>query len=73
MQPQPKRNRKRKRRTDVTLIAEDGEQRFQWNNVVKNITGSNISSVEESLFSKGRKFCPVELDPPIKRMQSELN
>ena len=25
------------------------------------------------LFAKGQKFCPVELDPPIVRMQSELN
>jgi hypothetical protein len=41
--------------------------------VVKNISGVPISKVEESLFLKGKKFCPVEKDPPIVRMQKELN
>ena len=69
LQPQPKRARKRKKRhNDVTLIAEDGE----WDKIVKNITGTKISNAELSLFSKGMKFCPVELDPPILRMQKEL-
>ena len=30
-------------------------------------------SVEEKFFSRGQKFCPVELDPPVVRMQNELN
>ena len=41
--------------------------------VVKNISGVPVSKVEESLFLKGKKFCPVEKDPPIIRMQKELN
>ena len=69
LQPQPKRVRKRKKSlNNVTLAPDDGK----WNNIVKNVTGINISSAEESLFSKGMKFCPVELDPPIVRMQKEL-
>ena len=32
-----------------------------------------MTAVEESLFLKGKKFCPVEKDPPIIRMQTKLN
>jgi hypothetical protein len=39
-----------------------------WNGIIKNISGEPISSVEESLFQKGKKFCPVELDPPVIRI-----
>ena len=72
LQPKPKRRRKRKRSADVTLISEDGEK-VKWNTVIKNFTGNPISEAEKTLFSKGKKFCPVELDPPIQRMKSELN
>ena len=39
-----------------------------WNGVIKNISGEPISKVEESLFLKGKKFCPSELDHPILRI-----
>ena len=69
LQPQPKKTRKRKSKsiTPGTSLPEG------WNGVVKNISGVPISKVEESLFLKGKKFCPVEKDPPIVRMQKELN
>jgi hypothetical protein len=44
-----------------------------WNGVIKNISGEPISKVEENLFLKAKKFCPVELDPPILRMQRKLS
>ena len=44
-----------------------------WNGIVKNISGEAVSDIEQKLFSKGKQFCPVELDPPIVRMQRELN
>ena len=44
-----------------------------WNGIIKNISGEPVSSVEESLFQKGKKFCPVELDPPVIRIQKDLN
>ena len=75
LQPQPKKQRKRRRHNvrsafenDLSLAIQQG-----WNGIVKNISGNPVSKTEESLFSKGKKFCPVELDPPIVRMQNELN
>ena len=65
-QPQPKKVRKRKRRSNENF-SDSG-----WNNSIKNISGVNTSNAEELLLSKGKKFCPVELDPPIIRMQKEL-
>ena len=44
-----------------------------WNGIVKNISGIPVTQTEQNLFSKGQKFCPVEKDPPIVRMQAELN
>ena len=44
-----------------------------WNGVLKHISGEEGTAVEKSIFSRGKKFCPVELDPPILRMQKELN
>ena len=41
--------------------------------MVKNISREGVSEAEESLLSKGQKFSPVELDPPMIRMQKELN
>ena len=69
LQPQPKKARKRKSKsTSVASSLPEG-----WNGVVKNISGVPVSKVEESLFLKGKKFCPLEKDPPIIRMQKELN
>ena len=69
LQPQMKKIRKRKSKPihAETNIPEG------WNGAVKNISGVPISKIEESLFQKGKKFCPVEKDPPILRMQKELN
>jgi hypothetical protein len=39
---------------------------------VKNFSDEPVTEVEKALFSKGQKFCPVERDPPIVRMQREL-
>jgi hypothetical protein len=44
-----------------------------WNGILKNISGENVTAIEEKLFARGQKFCPVELDPPVVRMQEELN
>ena len=44
-----------------------------WNGIVKNISGVPVTQVEETLFQKGKKFCPVEMDPPVIRIQKELN
>jgi hypothetical protein len=41
--------------------------------VIKNISGIPVTKYEESLFLKGKKFCPVKKDPPVLRMQRELN
>ena len=64
MQPQPKRTRKRSKKTvdlQATLeTAIDG-----WNGIIKNISGEEVTDDEKSLLSKGQKFCPVELDPPV--------
>jgi hypothetical protein len=68
LQPQPKKSRKRKRKplSSETLPA-------GWNDVLKNLSDEPISEVEKALFMKGKKFCPIERDPPILRMQRELN
>ena len=68
LQPQLKKTRKRKSKPLPENNPPDG-----WNGVVKNISGVPITKTEESLFLKGKKFCPVEKDPPIIRMQKELN
>ena len=80
LQPQPKKKRSRKRKpNDDTGIDDsmqnetDDENADTWNGVLKNISGEEVTEVEKSLFSKGKKFCPVELDPPILRRQKELN
>ena len=67
LQPQLKKRRKRKSKPVESNLPEG------WNGVVKNISGVPVSKVEESLFLKGKKFCPIEKDPPIIRMQKELN
>ena len=72
LQPQPKRSRKRKSECTVEQALDEIVPEG-WNGVIKNISGEPISKVEESLFLKGKKFSPVELDPPIVRMQKELN
>ena len=72
LQPQPKKHRKRKTGSDnaheISIDIPGG-----WNDVIKNISGDPVTEVEKSLLSKGKQFCPVELDPPIVRMQRELN
>ena len=62
MQPQPKKRKIRKRKNN----ADDVTNSQGWNGILKNISGENVSDVEQ-------KFCPVEMDPPIIRMQEELN
>ena len=44
-----------------------------WNGILKNISGQPVTEIEKSLFLKGKKLCLVEKDPPIIRMQRELN
>ena len=44
---------------------------MEWN--CKEHSGVPVSQTEKSLLSKGKQFCPVELDPPVIRMQKELN
>ena len=68
-QPQPKKSKKRK--SKPTPVAENIPQ--GWNGVLKNISGLPISKAEETLFLKGKKFCPTEKDPPMIRIQRELN
>ena len=69
LQPQPKKSRKRKSRNSILEnILPEG-----WNGIVKNISDQPVSEVEKKLLEKGKKFTPVELDPPILRMQRELN
>ena len=70
LQPQPKKTRRRKSNSEALQPENIPEG---WNGVIKNISGIPLSKVEESLFLKGKKFCPVEKDPPIIRMQRELN
>lgn len=67
LQPQPRRSRNRPKPRQSVNPPEG------WNGVVKNISDEAVTEVEENLFKKGKKFCPVELDPPIIRMQKELN
>ena len=69
LQPQP---RKLKRRKQKIISENNGNEPDKWNDVIKNISGEGVSNVEKNFFSKGQKFCPVEKDPPIIRMQREL-
>ena len=70
LQPQPKKVRRRKSASNVTLLENIPAG---WNDIIKNISDEPLTEVEKNFFSKGMKFCPVELDPPIVRMQNELN
>ena len=72
LQPQQRRKRKRKRARNFEQVLNQA-QIESWNGVLKNISGSPVTEVEESLFARGKQFSPVELDPPIIRMQKELN
>ena len=72
LQPQPKRSRKRRDRHHNEQTMEENVPEG-WNGIVKNISGEPVTKIEESLFLKGKKFCPVEKDPPFIRMQRELN
>jgi hypothetical protein len=72
LQPQPKKARRR-RRKEHPENSLDEEISSVWNGIVKNISDEPVEVTEEMLFAKGQKFCPVEPDPPIVRMQSELN
>ena len=74
-QPQPRRVRTRRRTHHLSEFEQDLNVAVQngWNGIVKNISEQPVSRTEEYLFSKGKKFCPVEQDPPIIRMQKELN
>ena len=69
---QPKRSRKRWTRQLVDQTMEENIPEG-WNGILKIISGQPVTKIEESLFLKGKKFCPVEKDPPIIRMQRELN
>ena len=73
LQPQPKKIRRRRRKsgTNANDVIEDVISR--WNDIVKNVSGVPVSATEAKLLGKGQKFCPVEIDPPLVRMQSELN
>jgi hypothetical protein len=71
LQPQPKKSRRRKRSNVVENNSENIEN--HWNGVIKNFSGEAVTEVEEKLFMKGKKFCPVELDPPVVRFQKELD
>ena len=80
LQPQPKKKRNRRKRPNIIIEIDNtteensvDENDDTWNGVLKNISGEEITEVEKSLFCKGKKFCQVELDPPILRMQKELN
>ena len=41
--------------------------------MVKNFSGFSVSDIEKKLFSRGKNFCSVELNPPYIRMQKELD
>ena len=72
LQPQPRKTRKRKGSTAQCFEAQALEASI-WNGVIKNISGEEVSIDEVNLLSRGQKFCPVELDPPVIRMQRELD
>ena len=66
LQPQPKRKRKRGRRTQATDAGDNIEHssdNIRWNDIVKNISEIPVTATEAKLLGKGKKFCPVELDP----------
>ena len=69
LQPQPKKIRKR--RSERTVMGNSLPE--LWDGIVKNISDEPVSEIEKTLLEKGKKFAPVELDPPIIRMQRELN
>ena len=51
LQPQPKRRKKRRRKNleeRVENVIDEG-----WNDIVKNISGEQVSKVEKNLFFKG--------------------
>ena len=70
LQPQSKRISKRKSHT-----LEPGQNNLPggWNGIVKNISDEPVSNIEQKLLQKGKQFCPTEIDPPVVRMQKELN
>ena len=72
LQPKPKKKRKRKGR-ETQLQESQNPAAFGWNGVIKNISGDEVTIDEVNLLSKGQKFCPVELDPPVIRMQRDLD
>ena len=72
LKTQPRRTRKRRKRISNVQTAL-GHAIDGWNGINKNISGEEVTDAEHSLSSKGQKFCPVELDPPVIRMQNELN
>ena len=72
LQPQPKRKRRRNRNGNASQILSETLPEG-WNGLVKNVSGEPLSEAEYKLLSRGKKFCPVERDPPIMRMQHELN
>ena len=74
LQPQPKRKRKRKH-NDITMMNVEDTEALEggWHGIVKNFSDQAVTDVEKKLFMKGKKFCPIELDPPIVRSQNELN
>ena len=69
MQPQPKKKKTRSRRRSDNVVTEN----ISWNGILKNISGESVTKIEEKLFARGQQFCPVEMDPPVVRMQDELN
>ena len=72
--PKPKKQRKRNHSNssaferELNCSIQDG-----WNGILQNICGHPFAEAETELFSKGKQFCPVELDPLIIRMQRELD
>ena len=70
--PQPKKIIRRKRNE---LSGQPLEQNIHqgWNGVIKNISGAAVTKAEENLLSRGKKFCPIQLDPPVVRIQKELD
>jgi hypothetical protein len=69
LQPQPKKKRTRTRKNPADIVINESG----WNGILKNISGENVTDIEEKLFGRGQKFCPVEVDPPVVRMQTEVN
>ena len=72
LQPQPKRTRRRGQNLSFEQVLNNTELK-SWNGVLKNISGHPTTETEEVLFTRGKQFAPVELDPPIIRMQKDFN